>query len=145
MEIVEVSRVTNSKDANQWRLQCIVQSNIEVMRNVMQMHSHAREMMFEIVGEVARRGLKGGKMVVSEGIELKFNQEELREIVNDFLTQPELVEKHRHLLLVIQASLERNEASTIKYQFKIDKSSQQAIRLERLGLPLYVKLDPTDQ
>jgi hypothetical protein len=65
--------------------------------------------------------------------------------VNDFLTQPELVEKHRHLLLVIQASLERNEASTIKYQFKIDKSSQQAIRLERLGLPLYVTLDPTDQ
>ena len=79
--------------------------------------------MFEIVGEVARRGLKGGKMVVSEGIELKFNQEELREILNDFLTQPDLVEKHRHLLLVIQASLERNEASTIKYQFKIDKSS----------------------
>ena len=82
--------MSNPKDGNQWRLQCIVQSNIEVMRNVMQMHSHAREMMFEIVGEVVRRGLKGGKMVVSEGIELKFNQEELREIVNDFLTQPDL-------------------------------------------------------
>lgn len=49
--------------------------------------------MFEIVGEVARRGLKGGKMVVSEGIELKFNQEELRKILNNFLTQPDLVEK----------------------------------------------------
>ena len=59
----------------------------------MQMHSHAREMMFEIVGEVARRGLKGAKMVVSEGIELKFNQEELIELVRNFLTQPDLVEK----------------------------------------------------
>ncbi len=73
-------------DANQWRLQCIVQTNIEVIRNVMQMHSHAREMMFEIVGEVARRGLKGGKMIVSEGIELKFDLEELREILKNFLT-----------------------------------------------------------
>ena len=57
--------------------------------------------MFEIVGEVARRGLKGGKMVVSEGIELKFNQEELREILHDFLSQPDLVDKKRHLLMVI--------------------------------------------
>jgi hypothetical protein len=90
---VEVTRVSKPMVANQWRLQCILQCNIEVIRNVMQMHSHAREMMFEIVGEVARRGLKGVKMVVSEGIELKFNQEELIELVRNFLTQPDLVEK----------------------------------------------------
>ena len=96
-----MTSVSKPMVANQWRLQCIVQCNIEVIRNVMQMHSHAREMMFEIVGEVARRGLKGGKMVVSEGIELKFNQEELREILNDFLSQPDRIDKKRHLLMVI--------------------------------------------
>ena len=57
--------------------------------------------MFDIVGEVARKGLKGRKMIVSEGIELKFDQEELREILNDLLTQPDLIEKQRHLLMVI--------------------------------------------
>jgi len=93
VEIVEVTRVSKPMVANQWRLQCIVQCNIEVIRNVMQMHSHAREMMFEIVGEVARRGLKGVKMIVSEGIELKFDQEELIELVRNFLAQPDLVEK----------------------------------------------------
>ena len=88
-----MTRVSKPMVANQWRLQCIVQCNIEVIRNVMQMHSHAREMMFEIVGEVARRGLKGVKMIVSEGIELKFDQEELIELVRNFLAQPDLVEK----------------------------------------------------
>ena len=63
IEMIEVTRVEGSAGSsateNQWRLQGIVSSNIEVVRNVMQMHSHVREMMFTIVSEVLRRGLKG--------------------------------------------------------------------------------------
>jgi len=49
--------------------------------------------MFTIMCEVLRRGLKGSKMIVSEGIAMRQDREELTQIVQEYLLERELVDK----------------------------------------------------
>ena len=63
------------------KLQCIVSTDIEIIRNGMQMNLNSREVMFKLFNEILRRGLKGHSMVVSEGVAREVDKDEIREIL----------------------------------------------------------------
>lgn len=52
LELIEVSRLENPLNKNHLKLMCVVGTNIECIRNGLQIHHHIRERVFTIAKKI---------------------------------------------------------------------------------------------
>jgi hypothetical protein len=129
LELIEVVRLENPLSKNHLKLMCVIGTNIECIRNGLQIHHHIRERIFTIATKILDQELSSIRrgVIVSEGTQIKVKGETIIEVLEIMLQKDKggLIDENGEIIIKnIIANVEQVGVKycEIDFTFKIDKS-----------------------